>query len=176
MKIAVIAINYYVFITGYKESMLEQYESQGHVLTDIAVHATGEASEDYMNGVFDKEHLIEEAEGHGFATLIKPVTPSIMLHTLQKIFGHVTTVSKLDGEQSEGANIALLTGRCVLLVEDTPFNQEIALEYLSQAGVQVSIAQNGEEALKVLREDAGRFDAVLMDVQMPVMYGFEATR
>ncbi|OZG71612.1 hypothetical protein BTA51_20245 [Hahella sp. CCB-MM4] len=129
-----------------------------------------------MMALSSEEHLIEEAEGHGFATLIKPVTPSIMLHTLQKIFGHVTTASKTDGEQSDSANIALLNGRCVLLVEDTPFNQEIALEYLSQAAVEVCIAQNGEEALKVLREGAGRFDAVLMDVQMPVMDGFEATR
>lgn len=66
-----------------------------------------------------------------------------------------------------------LTGK-VLLVEDNEVNRMVAEHMLSAAGVQVSCAANGEEALQQLA--AGRFDCVLMDVQMPVMDGLEAVR
>ncbi len=127
----------------------------------------------------NEEELIAEVESFGFTSLIKPVTPSIMLHTLQKLFGHV---SMGDQPVRDGVSQQLLNdldGKCVLLVEDTPFNQEIAIEYLRQAGVEVVIANNGAEALEVLQKEdpqAVRIAAVLMDVQMPVMDGFEATR
>ncbi len=65
-------------------------------------------------------------------------------------------------------------GRCVLLVEDEPINQEVAEELLVLAGLRVELAANGAEALeRVQTED---FALVLMDVQMPVMGGLEATR
>lgn len=67
-----------------------------------------------------------------------------------------------------------LRGRSVLLVEDNEVNQMVAKELLSRVGVDVSVAGNGRQALQVLENQ--RFDAVLMDVQMPVMDGYEATR
>jgi PAS domain S-box-containing protein len=67
-----------------------------------------------------------------------------------------------------------LQGAEVLLVEDNAVNQLVARELLQHAGVAVTIAGNGREALEHLLER--RFDCVLMDVQMPVMDGFEATR
>ena len=67
-----------------------------------------------------------------------------------------------------------LDGCTVLLVEDNPFNQQVARELLQQAGADVSVADNGEEALAAMARE--RFDCVLMDVQMPVMDGLEATR
>ncbi|MRV73373.1 PAS domain S-box protein [Duganella sp. FT92W] len=62
----------------------------------------------------------------------------------------------------------------ILLVEDNTFNQQIALEMLEEAGTSVCLANNGEEALELLRQAS--FDCVLMDVQMPLMDGLEATR
>lgn len=62
----------------------------------------------------------------------------------------------------------------VLLVEDNPINQEIALELLQQRGVRVDIANNGAEALAAVKNK--KYDLVFMDIQMPVMDGFEATR
>jgi protein-histidine pros-kinase len=61
----------------------------------------------------------------------------------------------------------------ILLVEDNPINQELAVRLLQQAGHRVSIANHGAEALECF--DRGRFDVVLMDVEMPVMGGFQAT-
>jgi CheY-like chemotaxis protein len=67
-----------------------------------------------------------------------------------------------------------LRGARVLLVEDNPINQELALEVLSRAGIVVSVACDGQAALEMLRRE--RFDSVLMDCQMPVMDGYAATR
>jgi PAS domain S-box-containing protein len=74
------------------------------------------------------------------------------------------------------ANIsqALLAGMNVLLVEDNPVNQLVASEILNIAGVHVTVAEHGEAALEKLQQQ--RFDCVLMDLQMPVMDGFETTR
>ncbi|WP_338767219.1 PAS domain S-box protein [Massilia sp. METH4] len=69
---------------------------------------------------------------------------------------------------------ASLKGAHILLVEDNAFNQQIGLEMLEEAGATVQLAGNGAEALARLEEE--RFDCVLMDVQMPVMDGLEATR
>jgi two-component system, sensor histidine kinase and response regulator len=63
----------------------------------------------------------------------------------------------------------------ILVVEDNRFNQQIALEFLEAAGAHVTLAENGAHALRCLGSDPA-FDAVLMDVQMPVMDGHEATR
>ena len=67
--------------------------------------------------------------------------------------------------------------RHVLLVEDIPLNQEIAVEILSMTGVQVEVADNGAEALERFEASPeGYFDIVFMDIQMPVMDGYEAAR
>ena len=67
-----------------------------------------------------------------------------------------------------------LAGARILLVEDNAFNQQIALEMLEEAGCAVCVAQNGLEAIDLLAKTS--FDCVLMDVQMPVMDGLQATR
>jgi PAS domain S-box-containing protein len=70
-----------------------------------------------------------------------------------------------------------LAGSSILLVEDNAFNQQVARELLEDAGARVVVAGNGSEALALMRAREGAaFDCVLMDVQMPVMDGFEATR
>ena len=69
-----------------------------------------------------------------------------------------------------------LEGMHILLVEDNSNNQQVACELLEYEGARVQIAHQGAEAVAVIAAAGGSFDAVLMDVQMPVMDGFEATR
>jgi PAS domain S-box-containing protein len=69
-----------------------------------------------------------------------------------------------------------LQGLRLLLVEDHPLNQVVARGMLEHAGARVDIAENGQLAVDCLRERAADYDIVLMDVQMPVMDGYEATR
>jgi CheY-like chemotaxis protein len=65
----------------------------------------------------------------------------------------------------------------VLLVEDNELNREIATELLEDMGLEVEIACDGKEAVDLIaHSEAGQLEAVLMDIQMPVMNGYEATR
>lgn len=73
-----------------------------------------------------------------------------------------------------GAKSVSLRGRRILLVEDNEINQMVAAEMLQGLGVEVTIAANGEQALKTI--ELLEFDAILMDIQMPGMDGFEVTR
>ncbi|NYE61974.1 PAS domain S-box-containing protein [Duganella sp. 1224] len=82
--------------------------------------------------------------------------------------------AELLASSRSAAVMAALKNARILLVEDNTFNQQIALEMLEEVGSSVCLAANGMEALELLRQTA--FDCVLMDVQMPLMDGLEATR
>ncbi|WP_331346595.1 response regulator [Cellvibrio sp. UBA7661] len=105
--------------------------------------------------------------------LLKPVRQS-ELHNLiaQVIAGEVNNHFVIDHPIASDATQSRLSGR-VLLVEDNPVNQEVASAMLQRIGVTMSMANNGQEAVELLQQE--HFDLVLMDCQMPVMDGFEAT-
>jgi signal transduction histidine kinase/CheY-like chemotaxis protein len=110
----------------------------------------------------------------GFLT--KPLTHSTLHDALMSAMGHtVIHENRSSDRQGESRSaIAQLRGARVLLVEDNEINQELAVELLTSNGILVEVANNGQEALEILRKNA--FDGVLMDCQMPVMDGYEATR
>jgi PAS domain S-box-containing protein len=82
--------------------------------------------------------------------------------------------AELLASSRSAAVMSALKNARILLVEDNTFNQQIALEMLEEVGSSVCLAANGMEALELLRQTV--FDCVLMDVQMPLMDGLEATR
>ncbi len=88
----------------------------------------------------------------------------------------LTTTSDADTATREApeSDMNLLRGIRILLVEDNQFNQFIAKTILEKSGIEVSLADNGREAIEKLF--VNEYDIVLMDLQMPVMDGFEATR
>jgi|GEM_PF-3416095 len=116
----------------------------------------------------------QEAKLDGF--LVKPVTPSNLLDSIMGVFGKATNkISPSIAKSGSQAQIAEeIKGSNILLVEDNEINQEVALEVLEQAGLQVMVVNNGQEAVDALTTED--FDCVLMDLQMPVMDGFEATK
>lgn len=84
---------------------------------------------------------------------------------------------ELPPQVTKGPAPDALQGMRLLLVEDNTLNMEIAAFMLENAGAELTQAQNGQEALDIFRESpAGFFDAILMDVMMPVMDGYQATR
>ncbi|HET9642095.1 MAG TPA: response regulator, partial [Burkholderiaceae bacterium] len=127
-------------------------------------------SRDEMARVLAAERLTVQT------TLTKPVTPSMLLDaTLQAIGQARQHALRGDLRKEElQSKLAVLAGTHVLLVEDNPFNQELARDLLDKAQIMVRIANNGREAIDTLARE--RFDAVLMDCQMPVMDGYAATR
>ena len=127
----------------------------------------------------NEDELIGDAESHQFYPMIKPVTPSLLLDSIQEILGFTGPKrSKRLAQEDNEKRLALLSGHKVLLVEDTPFNQEIATEFLKQVDIDVELVNNGQEAVDYLSEknNVMSISCVLMDVQMPVMDGFEASR
>jgi PAS domain S-box-containing protein len=110
------------------------------------------------------------------ATLVKPVTPSTLLDAclaaLQLPSRRPSRGARRDEALADHG--ARLAGARVLLVEDNPINQELARDMLGRAGILVQVADDGREALDRLARE--RYDAVLMDCQMPVMDGYAATR
>jgi|GEM_PF-2204398 len=107
------------------------------------------------------------------AYLSKPVTPSTVFDALISALVSVSPEG-VPASRTKNAQFGL-AGMRVLLVEDNLINQQIAAELLEAEGVEVAIAGNGQEALDRLAQGA-LFDAVLMDLQMPVMDGLSATR
>src|SRR5690606_28388984 len=96
----------------------------------------------------NEEHLISEATACGFYPLVKPVTPSVVLDSIQEIFGYTgPRTSRRFAPDGSDDDLGILDGKRALLVEDTPFNQEIATEFLRQVGMGVEVAQNGAEAV-----------------------------
>ena len=82
-----------------------------------------------------------------------------------------------EDEQEEDTKQAEAGQRRILLTEDNELNQEIAVEILSGAGFYTEVAENGKVAVDMLRRSKpGYYQLVLMDIQMPVMNGYEATR
>jgi len=129
---------------------------------------------------YGREDVLNSAEKRGVpvrTVLTKPVTASALLEAIGETLGKTIInrgrIAARALQQSEA--MRKLRGARLLLVEDNEMNQELAMELLGNAGIEVVLATNGQEALDVLAGDA-RFDGVLMDCQMPVMDGYTATR
>ncbi len=101
----------------------------------------------------------------------KPVFRSELHQTL------LNTVGRQLQKEKRNDDISDLAGKKILLVDDIDVNREIATAILEMSGFEVETAINGEDAVETLKKKGyGYFDVVLMDVQMPVMNGYEATR
>jgi len=108
--------------------------------------------------------------------LIKPINPSTLLNTIFSALGRDVVIQSRHRDKKILNEDVLrsLQNASILLVEDNVINQEMAMEILEKAGLSVDIATNGYEAILKIKEKT--YDGVLMDCQMPVMDGFEATR
>ncbi|MCC7262461.1 MAG: PAS domain S-box protein [Candidatus Latescibacteria bacterium] len=132
-----------------------------------------------MVTAYGREEVFREAEGAGIEiVLVKPVNPSILFDAaVRALGGHL--VEEEGGPVQRGAgtteaDLESIKGARVLLVEDNELNQQVAMELLSEGGLVVELAENGEVALRMVGERS--YDAVLMDMQMPVMDGVAATQ
>ncbi|MPN44660.1 Sensor histidine kinase RcsC [bioreactor metagenome] len=107
---------------------------------------------------------------------MKPINQSLLFDTIVNMFDmdkNGMTIQS-DAKPDVGAEEVRIDGARILLVEDNEINQEVATEILSNAGAIVEIANNGKEAVDAVASK--EFDLVLMDLQMPVMGGYEATK
>ena len=126
---------------------------------------------------YGREELMQQAEQVGLeGFLLKPVSPSVLFDATMQAFGEAIPEKSRVGRrgQKEAEVLQQIQGAHVLVVEDNEINQQVAREILEGAGLKVSLAANGQEAIDAIRKN--KYDAVLMDVQMPVMDGYTATK
>ena len=131
----------------------------------------GEEALIILLSAYDFGEIEAEAKEVGITSFIsKPIFPSDLRKVLLEAFG-----LQKDKEQEEEK--VDFSGKRILLAEDNLMNREIATEYLQDFGFLVENAENGKEACEILeKSEPGYFDLVLMDIQMPVMGGLEATK
>lgn len=108
------------------------------------------------------------------AFLPKPVTACELRRAISNIAGISEALPGLASSLNQVKNEYDLPNLKILLVEDNEVNQQVVLTWLSQAGHQVTLKENGQQAVAAVAQ--AEFDLVLMDVQMPVMDGLQATR
>jgi len=135
----------------------------------------------FLLSSYGREDVVSAADALAVdALLIKPIDASVLFNAVQAItLGNAAPVSPLQARApaaSAGVAFASLAGARVLLAEDNDINQQIAVALLAELGIDTDVAESGRVAVaKALAPDA-RYDAVLMDLQMPDMDGLEATR
>ena len=133
---------------------------------DLLIMVTAHGRELMESKNFSEKNLLD-----GY--LIKPVTGSMLVDALQ------TARAERDGVATPPVSQAqegVLQDLRILLVEDNETNQQVAVELLAGEGARVTVAGNGRIAVDLLAADSTAFELVLMDVQMPVMDGYTATR
>ena len=118
---------------------------------------------------------LEEERSRLFAaSLTKPIKPSVLYDTLINIFAEQKVQPFREVPQVYDANLGERQPLRILLAEDNVVNQKVALHLLSRMGYRADVAANGIEVIAAL--DRQPYDLILMDIQMPEMDGFEATR
>ena len=124
---------------------------------------------------YGREEVLRSAEEMGIGNvLVKPVNGSMLFDSVTRLFGTGASGARDESSEKSEVTLASIRGANVLLVDDNDLNQEVATELLRGAGLVVDVAENGQIAVDKVQ--AGQFDVVLMDMQMPVMDGVTATR
>jgi CheY-like chemotaxis protein len=129
-----------------------------------------------MVTAYGREEVMRTAEKVGLdGLLLKPVSPSVLFDTIIQAHGEeVTDTSRITQGREEAEGLALIKGAKILLVEDNEINQQVAKEILEGADLIVTLADDGQQAVDRVKEN--HYDVILMDIQMPVLDGYAATK
>jgi len=127
-----------------------------------------------MTTAFEWSVVAEEAKTAGIEKFLsKPLFPSTIAEVINECLG----MDKQQSEKSQAEEIAgIFEGRRLLLVEDVDINREIVQTLLAPTKLEIDCAENGAEAVKMFTAAQHKYDIIFMDIQMPVMDGYEAAR
>ncbi|MFK5891987.1 MAG: response regulator [Pseudomonadota bacterium] len=132
-----------------------------------------------MVSSFRQESIVKLAHSAGiYIFLQKPINPSLLNDILSEIFlddAQIKYAVKNDKKTLKN-DLNTLAGSHILLTEDNTTNQEIILGLLEDSGINIEIACNGKEAIEKFTAQPEKFELILMDIQMPIMDGYEATK
>jgi signal transduction histidine kinase/DNA-binding response OmpR family regulator len=126
-----------------------------------------------MNSAADWSAIEDEAKSVGVDKfLTKPLFPSTVADIINECIG----AGKPQPEEQQADITGIFTGRRILLVEDVEINREILIALLEPTQLQIDSAENGAQAVQMFGAAPDRYDLIFMDIQMPEMDGYEATK
>ena len=127
-----------------------------------------------MISAFEWQEIEAEAKAAGIIRFLpKPIFPSTFVECINSYFDF-DLLNKTQGKATEVADC--FEGYCLLLAEDVEINREVVIALLEPTLLKIECAENGVEAVRMFSEEPGKYDMIFMDVQMPEMDGYEATR
>ncbi len=152
-------------------------EMDGLALANALIAAQIPAARIMLMSATQDELFLSQCQQLGLGNgLTKPIAPTPLLNALRQHFAlpAAPETQPQSAPRMSPRQLAKLRNKRVLLVEDNQINQEVAKEILTQLGLVVHVAENGQEALQKLQQQ--RYDLVLMDCQMPLMDGYQASQ
>ncbi|MBF0451900.1 MAG: response regulator [Candidatus Magnetomorum sp.] len=131
-----------------------------------------------MVSTYSQETVVDAAKKQGIDIFLqKPINPSLLYDVIMGVFGETikNECKQLMNESSLKKELTTLKGSNILLVEDNSINREIITGMLAHSGMIIEEAVNGQKAVDIYQQNPDKFELILMDIQMPVMDGYEAT-
>ncbi|OHE10590.1 MAG: hypothetical protein A2513_06955 [Sulfurimonas sp. RIFOXYD12_FULL_33_39] len=131
-----------------------------------------------MISAYSAVDILQKAKEAGIDTFLKkPINPSLLYNIIVGMFGeHIAKMNCILEKPSLKTQLSSLKGSGVLVVEDNVLNQEVLTGMLRPSGIFVDIASNGVEAVERFKAKRGFYELILMDIQMPMMDGYEAAK
>jgi two-component system, sensor histidine kinase and response regulator len=160
--------SYHIYFVDYKMPVMD-----GIQLTRELKTRAPENSVVIMISAFEWNIIAEESKKAGVDKFLsKPLFPS----TIIEVINDCTGANKEQGEETRTSVGGSFAGRHILLVEDVEINREVVQVLLEPTQLGISCAENGTEAVRMVTEAPDKYDLIFMDIQMPEMDGYEATR
>ncbi|MBF0381730.1 MAG: response regulator [Magnetococcales bacterium] len=169
--------HYNVVLMDWQMPEMDGYEATKCIQNDPDIEVTPAI---IIVSAFKREMILPKTSDIADSTgyLYKPISPSTLLDTILNSCGKTMAKKESHPAMDSAKLISTLSGSHILVIDDLEDNCEIVKEILEQKGITVTTAYNGHQgvaAVTAAAENNKQFDAILMDIQMPVMDGFEAT-
>jgi len=121
--------------------------------------------------------IADEAKAAGVNKFLsKPLFPSTIADAITEAIGISDDTAKNKSLNDNSDTVGIFEGFKILLTEDVEVNREVAMALLEDTGIVIDCAENGEKAVRMFEASPDEYDLIFMDVQMPVMDGYQATR
>ena len=152
-------------------------EMDGIELTKKIKEITNDSSIIIMFSAADADAVEDEVIAAGARRVIpKPIFPSMLVDAINECFGIESTKIANKVKEKSFEDIFNFSNHTILCADDNEINREILSAVLEKTGVSMDFAENGKTAVSMFYENPNKYDLILMDVQMPEMNGYEATR
>jgi two-component system, sensor histidine kinase and response regulator len=160
--------NYHIYFVDWKMPSMDGIQLARELKTRAS-----EPSVVIMNSAADWSAVEDEAKDVGVDKfLTKPLFPSTVADIINECIG----ISKPQTEEEQTDITGIFAGRRILLVEDVEINREIIMALLEPTQLQIDCAENGAQAVQMFGAAPNKYNLIFMDIQMPEMDGYEATR